>query len=242
MSRLVCIRLQEESLLPSACINNYFPTWCKRCYSIWGRWQKQHYNVASALSTYSVASVRIICCQGKSYVMRWEYNLTSHLVRNESYQAYVFVMFTFPNRGNTLDFFSPSGLISSLWRSVFFIVISVCPLSESLTDKSDSFAFLWKRANECQQTRSHHFSSKESKTKMQKCCECKIESVTFRTAHFWQFCLPKEYSYIDESSEIRCSVYKVMFIQYFSITSDFRGHYLNRILYLHVNVNSSLLI
>lgn len=39
---------------------------------------------------------------------------------------------------------------------------------------------------------------------------------------------------IEESSEICCSVYKVMFIQYFNITSDFRGHYLNRILYLHV--------
>lgn len=77
---------------------------------------------------------------------------------------------------------------------------------------------------------------------MQKCCECKIESVTFRTAHFWQFCLPKESDYIEESSEICCSVYKVMFIQYFNITSDFRGRYLNRILYLHVNVNSSLLI
>lgn len=33
--------------------------------------------------------------------MRWEYNLTSHLLRNESYQAYIFVMFTFPDRWAT---------------------------------------------------------------------------------------------------------------------------------------------
>lgn len=31
-------------------------------------------------------------------------------------------MFTFPNRGNTLDFFSPSGLISSQWCSVFLLL------------------------------------------------------------------------------------------------------------------------
>lgn len=35
-------------------------------------------------------------------------------------------------------------------------------------------------------------NNKERKKKMQKCCECMIESVTCRTAHFWQFCLPKE--------------------------------------------------
>lgn len=130
--------------------------------------------------------------------------------------------------------FLPSGLISSPMLFDLFIVILVCPLPESLTGRSDSFTFLWKEQTNVKQTRSHLFSSEESKTKMQKCCECKIESVTFRTAHFWQFCLPKEYNCIKESSEIRCSVYKVTFIQYFNITSDFRGHYLNRILYLHV--------
>lgn len=61
-----------------------------------------------------------------------------------------------------------------------------------------------------------------------------IESVTCRTAHFRQFCLPKESNCIEERREICCIVYKVMFIQYFNITSDFRGRYLNRILYLHV--------
>lgn len=143
-------------------------------------------------------------------------------------------MFTFPNRGNTLDFFSLPGLISFLWCSVFLLLFWFAHFQKSLTGRSDSFTFLWKQANECQQTRSHHFSSEKSKTKMQKCCECRIESVTFRTAHFWQFCLPKEYNCIEESCEICCSVYKVMFLQYFNITSDFRGHYLNRILYLHV--------
>jgi len=78
------------------------------------------------------------------------------------------------------------------------------------------------------------FLKNPKKKKMQKCCECMIESVTCRTAHFWQFCLPKEYNCIEDRREICCIVYKVMFIQYFNITSDFRGCYLNRILYLHV--------
>lgn len=82
---------------------------------------------------------------------------------------------------------------------------------------------------------SHYFLFwRIQKKKMQKCCECMIESVTCRTAHFWQFCLPKEYNCIEDRREICCIVYKVMFIQYFNITSDFRGCYLNRILYLHV--------
>lgn len=33
--------------------------------------------------------------------MRWEYNLTQHLLRNESYQAWIFVMFTFPDKWAT---------------------------------------------------------------------------------------------------------------------------------------------
>lgn len=40
--------------------------------------------------------------------------------------------------------------------------------------------------------------------------------------------------------KICCIVYKVMFIQYFNITSDFRGRYLNRILYLHVKMSTAV--
>lgn len=74
----------------------------------------------------------------------------------------------------------------------------------------------------------------ESK-KMQTYCECMIESVTCRTAHFWKLCLPKEHS-LNEVNKTCCILYIswVMFIQYFNISSDFRGCYLNRILYLHV--------
>jgi len=74
----------------------------------------------------------------------------------------------------------------------------------------------------------------ESK-KMQKYCECTVESVTCGTAHFWKLCLPKEYS-LNEVEKICYVLYIswVMLIQYFNISSDFRGCYLNRILYLHV--------
>lgn len=46
-------------LLSPACANNYFPTCSIRWSSIWERRQKQHDNVASALSTHSLGSVEI---------------------------------------------------------------------------------------------------------------------------------------------------------------------------------------
>lgn len=156
-------------------------------------------------------------------------------------------MFTFPNKGDTLDFFSLSGLSffsffcfvlvrpdsvftreshgqvsSAVWSGVSPIYLSPC-----VGVKNSK----WMLVNNML---SRYFLFLKNPKKMQKCCECMIESVTCRTAHFWQFCLPKEYNYIEERRKICCIVYKVMFIQYFNITSDFRGRYLNRILYLHV--------
>lgn len=68
--------------------------------------------------------------------------------------------------------------------------------------------------------------------KIQKRCK-NVANVWLKVSLGGQFCLPKEYNCIEERREICCIVYKVMFIQYFNITSDFRGRYLNRILYLH---------
>ncbi len=113
----------------------------------------------------------------------------------------------------------------------------VCSAISRGTKSQLPFAALWgekKQMNVSKQQVIPSFLSWRIQKKMQKCCECMIESVTCRTAHFWQFCLPKEYNCIEERREICCIVYKVMFIQYFNITSDFRGRYLNRILYLHV--------
>lgn len=59
--------------------------------------------------------------------------------------------------------------------------------------------------------------------------KCHLQDCTCLTVLF-----TKGIHCIEERREICCIVYKVMFIQYFNITSDFRGRYLNRILYLHV--------
>lgn len=223
-------------LLSPACANNYFPTCSIRWSSIWERRQKQHDNVASALSTHSPGSVKI-----NRNLVGWDENIIWLNICSEmraTKPAFLLCLHSQISGQHTGFLFSVRfpflSMVFDFFFMILFFVLLVCPLPGSLSGRSDSFTFPWQRANECQQTRSCHFSSEESKTKMQKCCECKIESVTFRTAHFWQFCLPKESDYIEESSEICCSVYKVMFIQYFNITSDFRGCYLNRILYLHV--------
>lgn len=140
--------------------------------------------------------------------------------------------------------FSPSGL--SFFTAVSFLVVCFdlpnifTGQSHACSESLFTLSVGWKRANWMLANNNNNKLSplflflNNPKKKMQKCCECMIESVTCRTAHFWQFCLPKEYNCIEERREICCIVYKVMFIQYFNITSDFRGRYLNRILYLHV--------
>lgn len=100
-------------------------------------------------------------------------------------------------------------LVRSLFFSLFCFVL-FCP------DIVSSSSCCWCYA--CQQTcfypiicflknpkrQTNDNNKEERKKKMQKCCECMIESVTCRTAHFWQFCLPKEKkinSYIEERIE-----------------------------------------
>lgn len=127
-------------------------------------------------------------------------------------------MFTFPNKGDTLDFFSLSGLSFFMVFLFWFALTMYSPETHvsmsALHYETEWVPFTFHSVSGWRKwqmnVRKQHviplFLFWRIPKKMQKCCECMIESVTCRTAHFWQFCLPKEYNWIEEKTRERFAV------------------------------------
>lgn len=160
-----------------------------------------------------------------------------------AYIYFLFFMFTFPTKGDTLDFFSLSGLIFSLWCACVVLVSPwqsihqrgsalQHPIYSELGWKKDEQTNVSKHVTPSFLFWRIHKKRREKNAKMLWMYDwtCHLQDCTFLTVLFTKGIL----NALNKRREICCIVYKVMFIQYFNITSDFRGRYLNRILYLYM--------
>lgn len=117
--------------------------------------------------------------------MWWESYLPLQAVRKWEILAYIFFffMFTFPNKGDTLDFFSVRSLSLSLWCVLFWFCPDSVFTRESLMARAGLPCVEWVPFtfhSQCGVTKSkwmlvnndmlsHHFFSEESKKKKKRC-------------------------------------------------------------------------